>query len=243
MYPFTKSPIMHGFFRNFNQGLSYFLFPEVCSICRRPLFAHENRLCNLCISALPRTRFHLRSQNPVERIFWGRIPLESATAFLYFKRGNRTQKVMHAIKYKEEPELGEILGKLFGEDLKQSSSFADCSSVIPIPLHPEKQKLRGYNQCDFLARGIAKGLEAGFLPEALKRNVANVTQTKKKRIDRWDNVEGIFSAGQQFPEAGSHALLVDDVVTTGATLEAAAFALVNAGVRVSVATLAYADKR
>lgn len=229
--------------KTFSRGLTYFLFPEVCSICRRPIFRHENRLCNLCISALPRTHFHQSPHNPIEKIFWGRINLEGATAFLFFRRGNRTQKIMHAIKYQEEPELGEILGLLFGQDLKDSKSFNTCMAVIPIPLHPKKLKLRGYNQCDFLAKGIARGMNAKFLPHALKRDIANVTQTQKKRIDRWENVDGIFSGGEQLPEPGNHVLLVDDVVTTGATMEAAAIALKNAGLKVSVATLAFADKR
>jgi len=150
---------------------------------------------------------------------------------------------MHAIKYREEPVLAEILGQLFGEELKTTFPYSSCCAVIPVPLHPKKLKSRGYNQCDFLAKGIAKGLKAEFLPDALSRNVANVTQTQKKRIDRWDNVDGIFSAKNQLPSAGSHVLLVDDVVTTGATLEAAATALISVGLKVSIATLAYADCR
>jgi ComF family protein len=227
----------------FISGLSYFLFPEVCGACRRPLFEHERKVCSLCLSSLPRTRFHLIKDNPVEKIFWGRVPLVSATAFLFFKKGNRTQRLMHAIKYREQPEVGEILGELFGEDLKLSPGFSSCETVLPIPLHPDKLKSRGYNQCDFLAQGIAQGLGIDFRPNGLIRNVANITQTKKKRIDRWDNVDGIFSANPDALQSEQHILLVDDVVTTGATLESAAHALIREGHRVSVATLAYADKR
>jgi ComF family protein len=227
----------------FAGGLSYFLFPLVCSICRRPLFNHELKLCNLCLSALPKTNFHLKRDNPIERVFWGRIPIEMGTSYLFFKRGNRTQKLMHAIKYGGEPQLGAILGKLFGEDLKKTTPLQDCEAVIPIPLHPDKLKIRGYNQCDFLSEGIAQGMGIIALKDALSREKANVTQTKKKRIDRWDNVDGIFAFKQNVIRKGSHVILVDDVVTTGATLEAAAATLIGNGLRVSIATLAFADKR
>jgi ComF family protein len=222
-------------------GFSELFFPQLCIPCQRKLFSSEKYICLYCKQEFPRTNFHLDEENKVARLFWGRVEICHATAWLFFRKGSPYQQLIHYLKYKGLKELGQELGSLFGSDLA-GSPFSGCELVIPVPLHPDKEKKRGYNQSEWIARGIAGALQLPLPSEALARASNTQTQTRKSRFERWQNVEGIFEVPDPELIREKHILLIDDVVTTGSTLEAAAHALIKSGAAgVSIATLAIAD--
>lgn len=216
-------------------------FPNTCYSCGEILVSGENIICTECYYNLPRTNFQFNIENPVSMVFWGRININIATSFLFFNKGGKVQKLLHQLKYKGKTEVGYELGKIFGSELYNSPYFKKTDIVIPVPLHPKKQKLRGYNQSDFIAMGLGQSLNAEFLTQYLIRNTFTETQTNKSRYSRWQNVDGKFSVINSEYLKGKNILLVDDVLTTGATLEACAQELLKVPkTTVSVATLAYA---
>lgn len=210
------------------EDLLSLVFPEICNACGKPLYKHENLICNYCKIKLPYTNFHTQKDNPIEKIFWGRVPLEKAGAFLYFHKGNRVQHLMHRFKYKGKSEIGELVGSIYGYELAKTNYFSDADMIIPVPLHPDKQKKRGYNQSEWFANGLAKALNIPSQNNILVRQIASSTQTKKNRFERWQNVETIFNVVQQHNLENKHIILVDDVITTGATIEACAHTLLKA---------------
>ncbi len=212
------------------------VFPDPCPGCNRPLVTGEGRLCSSCELALP---VFAHSENINDR-FAGRLPLQGARAFLKFYHGGMAQKLLHAIKYKGNTKLAVYLGGLFARHLRPANPWATVELVVPIPLHKSKLRSRGYNQSTFLAQGIAAHLGASLDATTVVRAQKSATQTKKDRAERWHNVSGIFSVTGQALK-GKHVLLVDDVITTGATLEACGAALLAAGVAsLRVAALAAA---
>jgi ComF family protein len=220
----------------------HLLFPHVCSACGNDIINEENMLCMRCISELPETNFHMHSNNPVEKIFWGRLPLVSATAQYYFSKESRMQHLMHQFKYKGSKDLGKQLGYLMGNDLSQSNRFKNIEAVIPLPLFAAKEKKRGYNQATVLCEGIAEIMKIEVLTDVIIRTQHTETQTKKGRIERWANIEGKFELIKPDKARNKNILLVDDVITTGATLEACGQELIKAdNVRLSVATLCFAS--
>ena len=221
--------------------LLHLFFPKVCLACSHALFKQERVICFSCLYKLPKTGFHLHAENPVSRIFWGRADIHAATSFLFFSKGGRVQHLIHALKYKGHREAGVHLGKLFGSDLKKSELYKEVDLVVPVPLHPKKQYKRGFNQSECIAAGISEGMKIPHVIDNLVREVHTSSQTKKSRYKRWDNVKGVFSLLKPAAFENKHVLLVDDVLTTGATLESCAECLLEVpGVRVSVATLACA---
>ncbi len=219
-----------------------FLFPTLCIACGNRLVTQERFLCIDCWSDLPVTDFHLNKENKVAKLFWGRVGIENATAFFAFNKGSKYQHLVHFIKYKGMKELGFEVGRRFGFTLLQSPEFKNIDVIIPVPLHPKKQKIRGYNQSEWIAKGIAETLNKTLIVNNLIRNLHTSTQTRKNRYERWENVENIFEVIDKQQLAGKHVLLIDDVVTTGSTLESCAFQLLQAeNVKVSIATLAFAD--
>jgi ComF family protein len=217
------------------------IFPELCASCGNNLYKNEDIICTWCVYHLPKTNFHLYNDNPIAKIFWGRINIHSAAAFYGFNKGGRVQHLVHQLKYKGRKEIGHALGKLYGSDLKKAENFCSVQTVIPVPLHPKKIKKRGYNQSEAFASGIAESMAAEPDFKTLYRAKESETQTKKTRFSRWENVETIFQLRDQRAHTGKHILLVDDVVTTGATLEACAQTLLQIpDVKISVATIAYA---
>ncbi len=172
----------------------------------------------------------------------GRADLEKASALFVFEKSGRVQRLLHAIKYKNAHDLAEHLGVYHATELATCHYFDDVDVIVPIPLHPKKEKKRGYNQSAFFADGLAKELHKPVLYTGLKRLENTGTQTKRRRFERWENVEGIFALNDA-TLSGKHLLLVDDVITTGATIEAAYIPLKAAGARVSACCLAYARKR
>jgi ComF family protein len=190
---------------------------------------------------LPATNFHKENDNPVAKIFWGRAMLEHATAGYFFRKGNRIQKLVHQVKYRGQKEMGKLLGCEMGKYLC-NSYFSDIDLIAPVPLHPQKFSKRGYNQSEWIARGIAESMNKPVDAQTLVRRIFTETQTRKKRFDRWENVDSGFELVSPETFAGRHVLLIDDVITTGATLEACIHAILSApGSKASVATLAFAS--
>ena len=229
--------------RSFLQPLNDFfnlIYPNLCVVCNNHLVSQEKLVCTSCLYNMPKTNFHLDIENPVSQLFWGRTKIEFATAFFFYSKGSSYQHMMHQFKYHGCKEIGYVLGQYFGSQLRESV-FRETELVVPVPLHQSKLKKRGYNQSEYIARGIARALEKEVDVKTLIRAVATSTQTRKSRFERWKNVERIFVVSNPDLFAGRHILLVDDVVTTGSTLEACANAILEIhGTRVSIATLAVA---
>lgn len=223
-----------------NDFISLF-FPRVCFACDNPLLKHEEFLCTECLHGLPETDFHLRPDNPVINQFYGKINFESAASFYYFSKGGKVQHLVHTFKYQGYRDIGLYTGKIYGEKLLQSPLFQNIRDIVPIPLHPSRFRERGYNQAELFARGIAQSLNATVHTDVLIRSYASETQTHKTRFSRWENVKEIFALKDNEKLSGKHILLVDDVITTGSTLEAAGNVLFGIpDIRISVCSLACA---
>jgi len=219
----------------------HLFYPDVCAACGQRLVNQEKVICTRCLVDLPRTNFYNQKDNPVSQLFWGRVNIQNATALFRFQKGSRFQDLLHLLKYKGRQDVGVELGRQLGYELKKSELFNMAEVVIPVPLHPKREKKRGYNQAECIANGIAESMGIEVQTMNLVRNVETQTQTKKTRIERWKNVDSIFELIQPEKLQKKQTLLVDDVVTTGATLEACSQALLKAeGVKINIATLAMA---
>jgi ComF family protein len=228
--------------KELSDDLFNLFFPNLCLGCGQPLIRGEEVICSICYFHLPKTYFHNDAENQLNRVFWGRVSLEGVAAFLYFQKGSTVQQLLHQLKYKDRPEIGTRIGKWYGGELCQAGPFKDAGLIIPVPLHPHKLRKRGYNQSQSFAEGLAAVMKAEIETRCLYRRVDSGTQTRKARYNRWTNVENIFAVKHPERIRGRHILLVDDVITTGATLESCAQALLDIpGVKVSVATIAYAS--
>jgi ComF family protein len=219
------------------------LFPKICAACGNSLWKKEETICLSCEYHLPCTHFHLFAENPVSQLFWGRVKLESASAYLWFNKGNKVQRLIHQLKYKGRRDIGIYLGKLYGHQLRHSPFFTSVQYIIPVPLHPKKLRKRGYNQSEQFAIGLGESMNVPVLPDAIFRIKETETQTRKSRFRRWQNVAGVFEVRNPADLEMKHVLLVDDVITTGATLEACIRALSSVpSIRISVATIAVAPR-
>jgi len=217
------------------------IFPNLCLVCGENLLKYEQHLCFNCLHNLPRTNYHLIIDNPIEKRFWGKVPVYRATAFFFFQKGSPFQKMVHSLKYKGNKEVGLVLGKYAGADLLNSDDFASVDLIIPVPLHPKKYKIRGYNQSEWIGKGLSEILKVPQNTTALCRIHENVTQTKKSVFERYENTEGIFELSDKQALVGKHVLLVDDILTTGSTVEACVRALIKVqNIKVSVFTLGVA---
>lgn len=218
------------------------LFPKNCHSCKKPLNSQEEVLCAQCLYKLPKTNFHTHKENPVREIFGGILPLYSATSFLFFNKGGMTQQLIHGLKYNGKKEVGLYLGRLFGAQLMESALFQNANILLPVPLHPAKLKKRGFNQSEIIALGMETAMKAQILSDVLYRKVHSSSQTKKSRYERWENVKDIFAVRKEEYLIGKHVILIDDVITTGATLAACANTLLHIpGVRISAVSLAYSQ--
>lgn len=216
-------------------------YPRLCAGCNTPLVKGEAVLCLNCLADLPRTNFHFDKENSVFHQFTGRANITFATAFCSFDKGGRLQHLLHQLKYKGSREVGLKMGMLFGFDLIQSQLYQEIDAIVAVPLHPKKEKKRGFNQSVEICKGLSASMNRPQILGNLVREVHTDSQTRKGRFERWENVSGIFRVKNSELLAGKHLLLVDDVVTTGATLEACCEPLLKiTGVKVSIATLAYA---
>jgi ComF family protein len=215
------------------------IYPEVCLACEEALENKAVPLCLHCQYELPVTQQHLHPENTTAQRFWGRIPLKSAFSYLYFVQGGKVQTILHHLKYKNNQEIGELLGQFFGNDLKKAGLATEFNLIVPIPLHPTKLHKRGYNQVDCIAKGMAASMEIAWQADAIMRTRANATQTKQNRMERLENVTRLFEVKNEEDIKDKNILLLDDVITTGATIEAAAEVLLAAGCKsLSVAALA-----
>ncbi len=225
----------------FLHDLILLFYPNVCILCGNTLFKNEQTVCTLCIYKLPKTNFHLVQNNPVNKIFWGRVNIQHASSFLYFRKKGMVQKLIHTFKYKNRKDIGILLGKLYGHELRESKLFDDVECIIPVPLHKKKLLERGYNQSLLFAYGLKESMDVEVLDDILYRKKHSATQTRKGRFERWENVEAIFELKNTEKIQNKHILLVDDVITTGATLEACVQILKQVSdLKVSIATIAYA---
>lgn len=217
-------------------------FPKLCNTCNARLLSQETYLCLNCWQDLPTTNFHTDPDNKVARLFWGRVVIENATSFFAYKKGSKYQHLIHAIKYRGLKELGFESGQRFASALMDSKGFSALDIIVPVPLHPGKEKKRGFNQSDHIAEGMGNILNKPISKGNMYRCTDTATQTNKNRFERWQNVEGIFDLKNPDEFIGKHILLVDDVITTGSTLEACAYHLLKLkNTKVSIATLAFAD--
>ncbi|PLX12159.1 MAG: amidophosphoribosyltransferase [Marinilabiliales bacterium] len=215
-------------------------FPNLCLVCNSHLVNQEELICTKCLYNLPKTGYHQEIDNPVSQLFWGRTKIEYATAYFTFSKGSRYQDLMHKFKYHGSKEIGYVLGKAFGNHIRESV-FNEVDVIVPVPLHKSKLKKRGYNQSEWIGMGLSEALQVPLDIISFIRLVATETQTRKSRFERWKNVENIFSITNKEALTGKHILLVDDVVTTGSTLEACANVLLDLdNTKVSIATLAVA---
>lgn len=215
-------------------------FPTVCIGCGQQMQSHRQHLCTLCLMELPFTGFENSADNPVAQIFYGRVKIEHATALVFFSKNEIIQQCLHEIKYQNNVFLAHQLGEVFGKSLVASPFFSKLDMIIPVALHKTKLKKRGYNQSERIAQPIASALKIPMYSNVLFRTHNTESQTKKHRMERWQNMEGKFEVKDKAMIAGKHILLIDDVVTTGATLEASAQVLIDSGAKVSIAVLAFA---
>ena len=219
-------------------------FPRPCLACREPLVSGENHLCTGCRAELPYTDYHLLppADNPLARRFWGRLPVCHTLSYLRFVRHGRVQQLLHQLKYQGQSQVGRALGQLYGAELT-AAGLAEFDLIVPVPLHRRKLARRGYNQAEAFATGLAAALPCPSAPHALRRTEHTASQTRKGRAERWQNVATVFEVAEPTAVVGRHILLVDDVLTTGATLEACGAALLAAGARrISIATIAAAEQ-
>jgi ComF family protein len=225
---------------HFLRPLLHLFFPYTCSGCGSHLLDENVLFCIYCQASMPVTGFEFFSGNPIEKIFWGRVEIEAATAYLYFTTGSAIQHSLHLFKYKGRKEIGIYFGRRMGDALKRSFRFDDCDIIIPLPLFAAREKQRGYNQAALIAEGLSLQVNIPVISDAIMRIKKTETQTHKSRIQRWKNMESTFEIRNPEKISGKHILLVDDVVTTGASLESCARALLEIpGLRVSIACLAH----
>jgi ComF family protein len=218
------------------------LFPELCQACSANLVAGEKLICTDCRYNLPFTNFHLKPDNLVAQQFWGKINIEAAYAMCYFTKGGKMQHLMHQFKYKGVSQIGPLLGNIAGDQLVQNAVFKSVDAIIPVPLHKTRLRKRGYNQAACFAEGIADKLNVPVVENNLVRPRATETQTHRARFSRFENMQEVFSVKNPEALKNQHVLLVDDVTTTGSTLEACGSQLLKIeGLKLSIATIAYAE--
>lgn len=216
-------------------------YPEVCAACNNGLFKGESTFCTYCLYHLPKTNFHKSAGNPVEKQFWGKIPVKAATALFYFNKGERVQQLIHRLKYHGEKEVGTFAGRLMGQEILNSERFSGITQVVPVPLHASKLRSRGFNQSDYFAAGLSEALGVPYVADFLVRQKATGTQTHKSRFERFENVDRLFLRNRKYDLSPHHFLLVDDVITTGSTLASCVSGLLEIpDSQVSIATIAYA---
>lgn len=215
------------------------IYPNLCLSCDNPLRKGEDIICIKCKLNLPITDYFKNSDNPISSKFYGKVKLEYAFSFLHFIKKGSVQKLLHQLKYNNKPEIGLLLGKWFGNELTKIKGL-NFDYVIPVPMHRTKLKKRGYNQADPIAEGISSTLNSEWKHDVLLKVDNTESQTKKGRFDRFKNTEYVFKFNEDYSIKNKHVLIVDDVITTGSTLEACAKILIENGASVSIATLAHA---
>ncbi len=227
--------------KNLFVDLLNLVYPNLCIVCGESLVRGEKQICLACLHHIPKTNYHLETDNTVEKRFWGKVPIYRATAFFHFYKGSPFQKLLHELKYRGNRKIGEIAAMYAASDLLDSPDFCSVDVIVPVPLHPRKYAKRGYNQSEWIARGLALVLQKPIDTKNLIRIRENTSQTRKSVFDRYKNTQGIFYLKDKTAFKGKHVLLVDDVLTTGSTLEACMIPLFETDyIKISVFTLAIA---
>lgn len=222
-------------------GLIDMAFPELCLLCDTPLNQDENGICHECLYHFPKTHYTSYTDNEAARLFYGKIPFEKATAGFNYHKESPVQTAMELLKYKGKKELGLVLGSMVAIPLHQGGFFNGIDMLVPVPLHPVKFRKRGYNQSEWIAKGIAEATGLPINTKNLLRVTNNKTQTRKHVFERWENVSTVFTLSHPEVFAHKHILLIDDVLTSGSTLEACGQTVLKAdNCRVSFLTLAKA---
>ena len=223
------------------KSLINLFFPRVCAACGNILLDSEDTVCTICRYLLPKTQYELNPDNPLAQMFYGQMPFNAVMAEFFFSKTGKVQHLIHGLKYHHCRENGIFLGQEIGKSLLKAADYQNIDYIIPIPLHPKKEKIRGYNQSHVIAEGISEMTDIPIAEDTLVRSVFTATQTRKTREERWENVKDIFELKNAERIANKHVLLVDDVLTTGATIMSAGKALMQAeGIKISVATVACA---
>ena len=216
-------------------------YPLVCAACGCSLFQWERLVCTRCRCFLPKTGYELNEDNPLARLYYGKVRLKAVTACFFFSKEGKVQHLIHELKYKGNADAGLFLGQALGKSIKDAPLFQGLDFLVPVPLHPKREKERGYNQSLMIAQGISEVTGIPIGDGFLIRSVNTATQTHKSKEERWQNVRDIFELRHAERLAGKYVLLVDDVLTTGATLEACAITLSSVpGITISCATAACA---
>lgn len=225
--------------KKIKQDIIHLIYPETCIICQNELLFQKKNICLFCQNELQYTYFErFIEPSPLDQLFWGRVKINATYAYVYFEKGKNVQPILHALKYKNKPEIGEKLGVLIGEKIKDLPSFQNIDALIPVPIHPKKKFTRGYNQSEKIADGISSILKIPVIPDFIESLKQTPSQTNKNRFKRWDNVATKFSIKNDIKL--NHIAIVDDVITTGATLEAIIKVILenNPEIRISIMSLA-----
>ena len=225
------------------ESLAHLLFPQKCLVCSCELTTKEIHFCEICISDLP--QMHLAEEdknNPVHKLFWGRVEIENAYSWLFYNNSLSSKDILHNIKYKDKPQLAHAMGEKLADQVSEFDWMKTIDALIPVPIHPKKKFIRGYNQSEELAKGMNIILKTPVDNHFLKRNLHTDSQTKKGRFGRWDNIEDAFRSGKN-KNAYKHIAIIDDVFTTGATMESIIHQIQekNPDLRISVISLAFAQ--
>jgi ComF family protein len=224
------------------KNLLNLFFPQICRACSKHLSDNELQICTTCRHQLPLTNFHDDNENAVHKMLYGRVKLENATALLHFSKKGIVQQLMHNLKYRGHEEIGQFLGEWLGEELKHIPSYSQIDVVVPVPLYKTKQKSRGYNQVDKFGKALAEALNADFNTSVLIKTTNTKTQVFKDRLKRNTNIKSNFEIANNVLLVHKHVLLVDDIITTGATIEDCSNKLLEIeGIKLSLATMAITD--
>jgi ComF family protein len=227
--------------KSYINSFSHLLYPHNCEGCGTDVLNDDSYLCAKCLHDMPVTGFVANANNPVEQIFYGRLKIEVAASGFYFHKDGLVQHLVTQLKYKNHQDMGIYLGKLIGHQLSATDRFDDVDVLVSLPLNDRKEAKRGYNQSTLICEGISQTWPKPICTDAVERTIFTQSQTNKNRIDRWQNMEGVFALANADSIAGKHVLLVDDITTTGATLEACGYEILQApNTKLSIITVAFA---
>jgi len=219
--------------------IKHIFFPNICLSCDTVLINEEKTICSYCIHELPFTNYTLTNSLAISRLFYGRVSLEKATALLFFKKKGKVQHLIHNLKYKNNQEIGTFLGEWIGNEMKESGNYTNIDFIIPVPLHKKRFKSRGYNQLTKFGIAISNILNTTYNTDILLKKSFNKTQTKKGRLDRLRNIDELFYLKNKELFENKHILLLDDIITTGATIEACSLELLKIkNIKISLAVMA-----
>ena len=243
--PIFSKDFVHLFLQNLTtifimfQSFIDLIFPRICAGCQQPLQHKEELICTDCRFELPLTNSHLHEDEKLNKRFMGKVKLEHSLAYLKFVKGGKVQRIMHELKYKGNIEVGELLGRMYGSDLKENGFSDKFDVILPVPLHSNRLIIRGYNQSDSLAKGLSESLQVEWQNDILKRGISTETQISKTRLERYENMKDVFFVDKPEGLSEKRIVIVDDTLTTGATLESCVLALNDVGVK-NVSIIAFA---